>query len=506
MNVYIWIIYIIVAIISFLPIARIDLFSVSKKYTYFKYLSISLFIWSLITGLRFVFKDPNILYLMLLLKYPLIYFVTASTFISFTTYLKMKIPKILQLLLGLFLVVEIFMALTNHWHQLFLEVEFSPTVTADMIINSSTGVFFLIHTLVCYLLLFISTLLIFIKMYGSMKKNNDSFPFILIVFTIIFGVVLNFIQVFVYTFVLDPSFIIYVVFTTVIYFVFYIRDVRLILKMNNNKFILDNIREMYLIVNHNDEVVSASKSLLERFKIKLDESIPISDLMSIIKKTAVVYSDSKDIDYSQDKTYIHMKTKDINIPFLKYPGHMILFYDETQIQKYIHDMDYVMNHDLMTEIYNRNYLESIRSKFDKTDNYTCIIFDLDGLKLFNDYLGHRAGDKLLKRFADELKSLCEKDNKCTAIRMGGDEFLLIVRDSNENEILRLIEILRVNTEYSDPLKHIGFSYGYHTKVENQTLSQVLSNADIKMYQMKSTREIVKKDLELKLKKIATFKD
>ncbi|QLY40116.1 diguanylate cyclase [Hujiaoplasma nucleasis] len=506
MNVYFWIVYIIIGILSFLPIVRIDLFSVSKKYTYFKYLSISLFIWAAITGLTHVIEDSYILYPMLLVKYPVIFFATGVTVVAFMRYLDMKIPKFLIGALWLFLFIEIGIASTNHWHQLFLDITFSEDITAQMILTASTGTFFLIHTVICYLLLLISLILIIFKMYSSLKKYKDTFPFVLIIIVMIIGIILNFIHVFIEQFTIDPTLIIYVVFSSVIYFIFYIRDVRLILKMNNNQFVLQNLREMYLIVNHHDEVVAASKSLLNKFNIKLNEGIPMDDFMMIIHEKAIVYSDSKGLEYDSDKMYIHMQTKNINLPFFKYQAHMILFYDETQIQKYIHDMEYLMNHDLMTQLYNRNYLESIRSKHENIENYTCILFDLDGLKLFNDYFGHHAGDDLLKRFASVLNKLSEEDQNILPIRMGGDEFLIIATNKSEKDILNILNMIQEETKDEDPLKQIGFSYGYHAKEAGEKMSQVLSKADINMYQMKVTREVAKNKLEETLKKKARYKE
>ena len=49
--------------------------------------------------------------------------------------------------------------------------------------------------------------------------------------------------------------------------------------------------------------------------------------------------------------------------------------------------------------------------------------DINGLKLVNDNLGHNAGDKLLTDFAGVLNKTIRGSD--IAVRMGGDEFLLI---------------------------------------------------------------------------------
>jgi diguanylate cyclase (GGDEF)-like protein len=256
---------------------------------------------------------------------------------------------------------------------------------------------------------------------------------------------------------------------------------------------------MFLIVDHREQVVDASKSFLNRFSIELNEGKPLDDVMDKIKESSVVYSSGKDIQFDKDKSFIHMLVKDINIPFLKYPGHMILFYDETKVQKYIHDLNYAMNHDLMTGLFNRNYLESLRETYDNEKTYGCIIFDLDGLKLFNDYLGHHEGDELLKRFANILDRISNENEDLIPIRMGGDEFLLIFKDKEPSMVSSYIDEIKKSATDKDLCKHIGFSYGIGYHEEDDEFSNVLSKADIKMYEMKTKREEQKKKLESFLK-------
>jgi diguanylate cyclase (GGDEF)-like protein len=297
---------------------------------------------------------------------------------------------------------------------------------------------------------------------------------------------------------------IFVIYSSILYFIFIIRDVRLIIKLGNNTFLLKNLREMYLIVNHNEEVVEASEALLERFDIPLNDGKPLKEVMDILQKKAIIYTDSKEEikEFNSDKSYIHIETKDIRLPFLKYYGQMILFYDETQIQKYIHDMDYVMNHDLMTGLYNRNYLESIRNTYNDLTDYSTILFDLDGLKLLNDYLGHHEGDQLLIRFSSVLQEIANQNSDCIPIRMGGDEFLLVLKSTQKEEIEHIIDTIQNQTKDSNMRKSIGFSYGYFINNKKDHFSHSLSEADVMMYQMKDRRVEKKKELRAFLKSLS----
>lgn len=496
-----WGFYILILVLSFLPIVRLGLFSTGKKYLSFKYVSISLFVWGIILGIGLSVAEPFILYYASMIKYAFIFLTISMTFIAILRYLEINIPKSLMFFVYGFFMVDLIFGLTNASHQLLLEVPYTQQLVRNDILYSTTGSLFIIHMVITYLFFLGTLFLIIKKLYISAIKDKDYLPFVLVMIVSLAGITLNIIQIYVYTFFIDPTYIIYVLFILVMYFVFTIRDARLIIKMGNNRFLLDNLREMYLIVNHNDEVVDASEALLNSFDIQLGESKPLTEVMDAIQKKAIIYRDSESVieDYDENKRYIHIQFKDINLPFLKYHGHLILFYDETKIQKSIHDMDYAMTHDLMTGLYNRNYLESIRIKYDQLSGYSCVLFDLDGLKLFNDYLGHEEGDYLLKRFSTVLDYLAKNDSKLMPIRMGGDEFLLIIKSIHLSDIDHVINQMLEMTNDDDPLKHIGFSYGYYINVDNLSFSQVLSNADLRMYQMKESRKEEKKALQVFLK-------
>jgi diguanylate cyclase (GGDEF)-like protein len=499
MNIYLWLVYILVAIVSLLPLVRIDLFSVSNKYRYFKYLSIFLFVWSLITGLKFVIYDAYILYYILLSVYPLVYLLTITIFLAMMRFLGKNLSKYFVWLLIAFFFVDLAFAYTNSLHNLMIDITFNTNLTYLEISTAPPGLFFYIHTAICYILLVVTMVYIVKRLYGGLKEERDVFPFTIMIISILVGIGANVIHVFFYQFIIDPTYLAFVLFTSVLYFIFYIRDLKLILKLNNNEFILDNLREMYVIVNQKNMVVDASKELLSKFAINHDISMSFDELKERMSSKAVVYFDKDNLDklYQPDKMYLHMLEKPINLPFFKYSGRFYLFYDETQNQKYINDMDYVMNHDLMTNLYNRNYFESIRYEIEKNfELYSLIMFDIDGLKLYNDFLGHKAGDELLVNFSKALEEVGRQCQDCIAIRMGGDEFLVILKEKTKEQAQEMVNKIITLTEDKDLVKNLGFSYGIAQKeTKRDSFSKVLFEADALQYEMKAKRSEIKKKLE-----------
>ncbi len=505
MRTYLWVIFFGIASLSALPVARMDIFNASSRYKYFKYLSIAMFAWTGINYIKFVSLSARVVYYAQLTVYPLVFLITALIFLSLLQYLGKRIPKIIFAILILFFLADAAIAYTNDIHHLFLDITNHPSLTYAIIRMAPHGLFFYIHTAVCYTILIIAMISIIVKLYGNLRKDQDVFPFVIMIFALVIGIATSITHIFITDLMIDPTYIALVLLTTILYFIFYIRDVKLMLKVNGNEFILHNLREMYLLVNHRGIIVSASNELLNKFSINLSRGITFDDFMKIISKRVVVLTENSknNHDFDESKLYLHMMEKQISLPLLKHSGKFYLFYDETQNQKYINDINYVMTHDLMTTIYNRNYFESIESEIEKRyQKYTLVMFDLDGLKLFNDYLGHEAGDQLLIRFANALKVVVNKYSGLIPIRMGGDEFLLIAPNKDMNDIEEILYDLKIITNDKDLLKHVGFSYGYsQNNFSNKSFKKVMTEADTNQYSMKMLRKKAKIELENFLKSI-----
>ncbi|XMB72655.1 diguanylate cyclase [Mycoplasmatota bacterium WC30] len=496
MSLFLWLLFIFVGVISILPLARLDMFNINKRYSHFKYITIYLSIWTMITLLRYVISNTTALYYLSLAIYPLIFMITAQLFIAILKYLEKPVYKIYKWIIGVFLIADMAVSYSNVKHQLMLELLPSSNLVFSDFNNVAHGPLFFVHTIVCYLLLLVAIILIFHKLYKNLKLEQDIMPFLILIIGIVVGVVLNQVHVFFHSFALDPTYIAFVLIVTLLYFIFYIRDLRLILEFKRNNFILENLREMYLIVNQRDEVVDASEEFLQSFSIDLSHKHTFNNLINLIEEKAVIYENSQDIEgeFDHTKRYLHMQIKIINLPLFKYSGKFCLFYDETNNQIHINNMNYVLTHDSMTDLYNRNYFEEIKATIDEThESYVLTQFDLDGLKLYNDYLGHYAGDKLVIDFANQLNGFVEKYDYM-AIRMGGDEFLVISKDEDVEKVKTLFKEFSEN--YSIGANRVLFSYGVaykESKLDN--LEEVLKRADKLMYDMKKLNAPAKEKLK-----------
>lgn len=121
-----------------------------------------------------------------------------------------------------------------------------------------------------------------------------------------------------------------------------------------------------------------------------------------------------------------------------------------------------------------------------TDDFNVIYFDLNGLKGINDKLGHAAGDQYIIGVTDILKKVFY--DALLRCRMGGDEFLVVLKANKEvlNKRLFYFDSL-IENWHNDKIKNISVSYGYCSAADydNPTFEGLISKADEFMYKMKN---------------------
>lgn len=107
------------------------------------------------------------------------------------------------------------------------------------------------------------------------------------------------------------------------------------------------------------------------------------------------------------------------------------------------------NRDFLTDLYNSRAFNAMMEQkvgCSNRDNlpFTILLIDIDHFKLINDNYGHPAGDAVLLQFADVLRETFRPKDRI--IRKGGEEFVVIVDQCNEQQIVTIGERLRKNVE------------------------------------------------------------
>lgn len=148
--------------------------------------------------------------------------------------------------------------------------------------------------------------------------------------------------------------------------------------------------------------------------------------------------------------------------------------------------------DPLTGLYNRRFAElRLTAEVDRSKRYghplTVVVIDLNDFKQINDRLGHLAGDLVLREFGLRLsRSIRVSD---LAVRMGGDEFLVILPECPAEQIpalLTRLENLEVN--YRGSNIPVRFSAGVAGFDAHGTPEQMLERADQALYAQKSEKK------------------
>ncbi|NLK03267.1 MAG: diguanylate cyclase [Clostridiales bacterium] len=148
--------------------------------------------------------------------------------------------------------------------------------------------------------------------------------------------------------------------------------------------------------------------------------------------------------------------------------------------------------DPLTGLINRREImeriEHEMARYERSNiSFTLIIGDIDYFKKVNDTYGHECGDKVLASFSKIFKNNTRKQDSIS--RWGGEEFLLLLPDTNQDQGYLLAEKLRTIIErtgfYKDSVKiQLTITFGVSTIRAGQTVNELISEADEALYEGK----------------------
>ena len=159
---------------------------------------------------------------------------------------------------------------------------------------------------------------------------------------------------------------------------------------------------------------------------------------------------------------------------------------KNDIERGLAHITYLTCHDELTNLYNKAYFDNKiqELRFSREVPISVLVGDMNGLKLVNDIFGHKEGDSWLKRMADIIRRFCREDH--IAARWGGDEFALILPNTNYIEALELCGRIcgACTCEHGSGIS-LSISMGIATKAEaDEDLVSVLKKAEDLMYEKK----------------------
>jgi diguanylate cyclase (GGDEF)-like protein len=149
--------------------------------------------------------------------------------------------------------------------------------------------------------------------------------------------------------------------------------------------------------------------------------------------------------------------------------------------------------DPLTEIYNRRALDEILAREgNRADRQgtplTFVMIDVDRFKSVNSRFGHLVGDRILNEIAWLLRTTFRTSDYI--VRYGGDEFLVVMTDTREEQADRAIERLQEAVSYWNAANSLagyvmGLSCGHSCYERGTDIQKFIEAADANMYADKS---------------------
>jgi len=147
--------------------------------------------------------------------------------------------------------------------------------------------------------------------------------------------------------------------------------------------------------------------------------------------------------------------------------------------------------DALTGLYNRSKLDEVlKYEFNRSKRYDSVfgvmIIDIDFFKKVNDTHGHQVGDTVLCEFANLLQKYTRETD--TLGRWGGEEFLIIVENIDQDGIVTLAEKIRamIDTYGFSVVKHKTASFGVSVYQTNDEINTIIARADEALYKAKNS--------------------
>ena len=145
--------------------------------------------------------------------------------------------------------------------------------------------------------------------------------------------------------------------------------------------------------------------------------------------------------------------------------------------------------DQLTGVYNRHkFLELYQIEHERAHRlhlpYSMMLIDIDDFKLINDTYGHDIGDEVLKELTAVIQSKIRKID--VLARWGGEEFLLLNSNTDENCIQIIAEKIRVAIESKrfTVVQKITISIGITTFKDKDSFTSMFKRLDLSVYAAK----------------------
>ena len=265
---------------------------------------------------------------------------------------------------------------------------------------------------------------------------------------------------------------------------------------------VENLRESFYILNARGEVVDANPGFLSMLGVRT-----IADLRSYSLSDMV--ADPKRRMEQLDILDEAGSVRDFEIEIIRPDGAVrtvldssYACLDDTTGETYYHGVlvditDRKRQEDALREqsvrdpltgCYNRRYLEQIEPELEGAESpFGCSFIDIDHFKQYNDVHGHAMGDTTLVRMSRFLMRQVRAEEP--VIRLGGDEFLLVLNPADEDAVEMVARRLQLAAIRTAP---VPFSLGWSARRPGESVQETVNRADQRLLSVRVMERSVKR--------------
>lgn len=270
----------------------------------------------------------------------------------------------------------------------------------------------------------------------------------------------------------------------------------------SGKWLITNKTLLYLFGLNDIKYQGKNKDELKKY-VKVDKNIfdEYFDISEPVNMEKIVDKEISITTSTKEERILDVKKIPLFEKSGKVRGIIIAGWDITDRKKYEEELHLYATTDAMTGVLNRRtgleiLEQQIKISKRRPMKFTICYVDINNLKYVNDNFGHIDGDFMILKVVETIKAnLREADIVC---RLGGDEFMIIFIDCNENQARAIMErISKALDDYNKKKEKpypITISKGFAEYMPGEEINaeELIALADIEMYRDK---QVMKKMLE-----------